>query len=69
MNAMSERIVGLNAFFEAFHSGDEYARDALTHVVACSLRFSGYLLFRAVQSGASATSAGSCYFRAVMLPR
>ena len=44
VNAMSERIGKLNAFFEAYHSGDEYDRDAITHVMACSSHFAGYLI-------------------------
>jgi hypothetical protein len=44
VDAMSERIGRLNAFFEAYHSGDEYDRDAITHVMACSSHFAGYLI-------------------------
>jgi hypothetical protein len=44
VNAMSERIGRLNAFFEAYHSGDDYDRDAITHVMACSSHFAGYLI-------------------------
>ena len=43
-NAMSERIGRLNAFFETYHSGDEYDREAITHVMACSSHFPGYLV-------------------------
>ena len=44
VNAMSDRIPRLNAFFEAYRSGDEYDREAITHVMACSSHFPGYLL-------------------------
>ncbi len=44
VNAMSERIGRLNAFFEAYRSGDEYDREAITHVMACSSHFAGYLI-------------------------
>jgi len=44
VNAMSERIRRLNAFFETYHSGDEYDRAAITHVMACSSHFAGYLV-------------------------
>jgi len=44
VNAMSERVQRLNAFFEAYRSGDEYDREAITHVMACSSHFPGYLV-------------------------
>ena len=44
VHAMSERIGRLNAFFEAYRSGDEYDREAITHVMACSSHFAGYLI-------------------------
>ena len=44
VNASSERVGGLNAFFETYRSGDEYDREAITHVMACSSHFPGYLL-------------------------
>ena len=40
----AERIGRLNASFEAYHSGDEYDREAITHVMACSSHFAGYLI-------------------------
>ena len=43
-NAMSDRIGRLHAYFEAYHSGDEYDREAITHVMACSAHFPGYLI-------------------------
>jgi len=44
--AMPERVAQLNAYFEAYRSGDEYDREAITHVMACSAHFPGYLLQR-----------------------
>ena len=44
VKAMPERVRRLNDFFDAYRSGDEYDRDAITHVMACSSHFPGYLL-------------------------
>jgi len=44
VNAMPERVAKLNAFFNDYRSGDEYDREAITHVMACSSHFPGYLL-------------------------
>lgn len=44
VNAMPERVQRLNAFFESYRSGDEYDREAITHVMACSSHFPGYLI-------------------------
>ncbi len=44
VNAMRERIVKLNAYFETYRSGDAYDREAITHVMACSSHFPGYLM-------------------------
>jgi len=44
MNAMPERIQRLNAFFDTYRSGDEYDREAITHVMACNSHFPGYLV-------------------------
>ncbi len=44
VDAMPERIRRLNAFFETYRSGDEYDREAITHVMACSSHFPGYLI-------------------------
>ncbi len=41
---MPERVDKLHAFFESYRSGDEYDREAITHVMACSSHFPGYLL-------------------------
>jgi hypothetical protein len=42
--AMPERVERLNDFFESYRSGDEYDRAAITHVMACSSHFPGYLI-------------------------
>jgi len=44
VKAMPERVGQLREFFEAYRSGDEYDREAITHVMACSAHFPGYLL-------------------------
>jgi hypothetical protein len=40
----AERVQRLNAFFDSYHSGDEYDINAITHVMACTSRFPGRLL-------------------------
>lgn len=42
--AMTERVPRLNAFFDHYRSGDEYDREAITHVMACNAHFPGYLI-------------------------
>ncbi len=44
VNAMPDRVGRLNAFFETYRSGDDYDREAITHVMACSSHFPGYLI-------------------------
>ncbi|SPE35364.1 hypothetical protein SBBP1_800025 [Burkholderiales bacterium] len=44
VNAMPERVRRLNAYFETYRSEDHYDRDAITHVMACSSHFPGYLM-------------------------
>ncbi len=44
VNAMPERVRRLNEYFETYRSGDHYDRDAITHVMACSSHFPGYLV-------------------------
>ena len=39
-----ERIDRLNAFFDSYRSGDEYDREAITHVMACSSHLPGALI-------------------------
>jgi len=41
---MPGRVLRLNAFFETYRSGDEYDREAITHVMACSSHFPGHLV-------------------------
>ena len=48
---MPQRVARLNAFFETYRSRDEYDRDAITHVMACSSRYPGELLERRRPSG------------------
>ena len=43
MATWPERVNALNAYFETYHSGDEYDRAAITHVMACSSHFPGLL--------------------------
>ncbi len=42
--AMPERVAQLNMFFDHYRSGDDYDRAAITHVMACSSHFPGYLI-------------------------
>jgi len=44
VEATLERVPKLNAFFDRYRSHDEYDREAITHVMACSSHFPGYLL-------------------------
>ena len=44
VGASPERVRRVHAFFEGYRSGDEYDREAITHVMACSAHFPGYLL-------------------------
>ena len=39
-----ERVRRLHAFFDRYRAGDEYDRAAITHVMACSSHFPGYLI-------------------------
>lgn len=39
-----ERVDALNLYFDAYRSGDEYDREAITHVMACSSHMPGALL-------------------------
>jgi len=43
-NSMTERVSRLHNFFDRYRSGDEYDREAITHVMACSSHFPGYLI-------------------------
>jgi hypothetical protein len=44
VNAMPERVAALNTYFDTYRSGDEYDRNAITHVMACNSHFPGLLL-------------------------
>jgi hypothetical protein len=44
VGAMPERVQLLNDYFEHYRSADEYDREAITHVMACSAHFPGHLL-------------------------
>ena len=41
-----ERVVRLNSFFEGYRSGDDYDKDAITHVMACVSYFPGQFIVR-----------------------
>jgi hypothetical protein len=41
-----DRVDRINKFFEAYRSGDEYDRAAITHVMACTSHFPGEFLRR-----------------------
>jgi len=41
---MPQRVVRVNRYFETHRSGDEYDRDAITHVMAGAARYPGELL-------------------------
>jgi hypothetical protein len=42
--AHPERVARLNAYFDTYRSGDEYDREAITHVMACTSHFPGAFL-------------------------
>ncbi|MFW5829069.1 MAG: hypothetical protein ACOCXA_02305 [Planctomycetota bacterium] len=44
IDAGLERVQRLVGYFERYRSGDEYDREAITHVMACSAHFPGLLL-------------------------
>jgi len=44
VDAQQEHVGKLNAYFESYRSGDEYDRNAITHVMACTSRFPGEFL-------------------------
>jgi hypothetical protein len=41
---MPDRVGALNTYFDTYRSGDEYDRNAITHVMACNSHFPGLLL-------------------------
>ena len=44
INVMPQRVRRLNDYFETYRSADEYDRNSITHVMACSSHFPGYLI-------------------------
>jgi hypothetical protein len=42
--AAAEQVNALNAFFESYRSGDEYDRNAITQVMACTSHFPGLFI-------------------------
>jgi hypothetical protein len=44
VDATPERVERLNIYFESYRSHDQYDRDSITHVMACSSHFPGYLV-------------------------
>jgi hypothetical protein len=50
VEAYPDRVKRLNQFFESYRSGDEYDRNSITHVMACSSWLPGSLLARCNQS-------------------
>lgn len=43
-NMWPERVTKLNDYFERYRSGDEYDREAITHVMGCTARLPGAFL-------------------------
>ena len=43
---MPGRVEQINHFFDSYRSHDEYDREAITHVMACSSHFPGLLIAR-----------------------
>jgi len=56
-NAMPERVERLNAFFESYRSGDEYDREAITHVMACCSHYPSHFIRGFGEKGAAIRSA------------
>jgi hypothetical protein len=50
VGAQPERVRRLHEFFRAYHSGDEYDREAITHVMACTAYFPGEFILRGGES-------------------
>jgi hypothetical protein len=47
------RVDALNRYFEGYRSGDEYDREAITHVMACTSHFPGAMLEHPTETGRS----------------
>ena len=41
-----DRVIKVNSFFDTYRSNDEYDRDAITHVMACTSHFPGEFISR-----------------------
>ena len=54
-NEWPERVSALNAYFERYRSGDEYDREAITHVMACCSHLPGAFVTESITSEALAT--------------
>jgi len=50
VGAWPDRVAKLNRFFASYRSGDEYDRNAITHVMNCSSWFPGELINRSPSS-------------------
>jgi hypothetical protein len=48
-----ERVERLNAYFDRYRSGDEYDREAITHVMACSSHLPGLMIGERSSVGAA----------------
>lgn len=53
VGAWEDRVERLNAFFDLYRSGDEYDREAITHVMGCTSHFPGLFLRSAVPEHSS----------------
>lgn len=51
VGAQPQRVDRLNEFFASYKSGDEYDREAITHVMACCSLFPGLLLHSCSSAG------------------
>jgi len=41
-----DRVIKVNSFFDTYRSNDEYDRDAITHIMACTSHFPGEFISR-----------------------
>lgn len=69
VDAMPERVNALNKFFETYRSGDAYDREAITHVMACTSNFPGYLLRNFSSAGKQRAQDRSRFRTGIVLPR
>ena len=47
INASPDRVERIHQFFETWRSNDEYVREAITHVMACTAHFPGLMIANA----------------------